>query len=127
MGTLRQSNLELLRIVARLVVLVVHADFLAFGKPDIAQIGSNPCASWLSYWVEAFAIVCVDLFVLLSGYFGIVWRFKSLGAYLFQVLFFAAGICLAYYAAVRIPPPSNCFLRAPGLVIGLQFIIFCFI
>ncbi len=125
MGTLRQSNLELLRIVAMLLVLVVHADFLAFGKPDIAQIGSNPCASWLSYWVEAFAIVCVDLFVLLSGYFGIVWRFKSLGAYLFQVLFFAAGICLAYYAAVRIPPPLK--LLSPSSWPGYWFAVHYFL
>ena len=125
MGTLRQSNLELLRIVAMLLVLVVHADFLAFGKPDIAQIGSNPCASWLSYWVEAFAIVCVDLFVLLSGYFGIVWRFKSLGAYLFQVLFFAAGICLAYYAAVRIPPPLT--LLSPSSWPGYWFAVHYFL
>ena len=70
-ATVRQSNIELLRIVAMMLVLIVHADFLALGAPDALALKALPVESGLRVWLQGFALVCVDVFVMISGYFGI--------------------------------------------------------
>ena len=67
----RQSNFELLRIVAMLLVLVVHVDFFSLGVPSDADIAGNPVSSAMRYIVESLALVCVNSYILISGYFGI--------------------------------------------------------
>lgn len=82
---LRQSNMELLRIVAMMMVLGVHANFLALGSPikDIASMNSV----WRVFF-ESLCIGCVNLFVMLSGWFTITPKWRSVFSLLFQVLFF---------------------------------------
>lgn len=96
----RQSNMELLRIVAMLMVLVLHANFRALPVPGARQVAAAPVSAFLQFTVEGFAIVAVDVFVLLSGWFGIRFRALRLGELLFQVLFFGvfALACCAVWA-----------------------------
>jgi len=44
---IRESNFELLRIIAMFMVLVLHADFQALGEPTRADIISSPLTSSL--------------------------------------------------------------------------------
>ena len=90
----RLSNIEVLRLLAMLYVLVVHADFIALGAPKVADFAVCPIDALLQYVFESFAICCVDVFVLISGWFGIRFNLRKLGAFLFQVLFFSFGIFL---------------------------------
>lgn len=90
----RASNLELLRVVAMLLVLVVHADFLSFGAPTLADLGAQPAAAYARFFVQSCSIVCVDVFVLISGWFAIRWKGRSLGALLFQCWFYYVGCAL---------------------------------
>lgn len=90
----RLSNIEVLRLLAMLYVLVAHADFIALGAPVVADFAARPMDALLQYVFEAFAICCVDVFVLISGWFGIRFNLRKLGAFLFQVLFFSFGIFL---------------------------------
>lgn len=60
----------------------------------VADFAARPMDALLQYVFEAFAICCVDVFVLISGWFGIRFNLRKLGAFLFQVLFFSFGIFL---------------------------------
>lgn len=100
----RQSNMELLRIVSMLMVLSVHIDGASLGLPELG--GDLSGLTSRSIWqlaVESFAIIGVNCFTLISGYFGIRLRLRNVLVYLFQCVFYAVGI----YTVV------NCLLR-PG-------------
>lgn len=87
----RQSNMELLRIVAMFMVLVLHADFLSIGDPDKNAFLTNPLDAWTRTVIESMTIVCVNVFVLISGWFGIKPTFKGLGNFVFQCAYFLFG------------------------------------
>ncbi|MBQ0114709.1 MAG: acyltransferase [Bacteroidales bacterium] len=92
----RESNMELLRIIAMILVMVVHANFRALPVPTAAGIALDPVSKFLMFFTEAVSVIAVNLFVLLSGWFGIRPRGRRLGELLFQVLFFglfAIGVC----------------------------------
>ena len=92
----RDSNMELLRLVAMLLVLVVHANFRALPVPGYSHVHNNPSSALLMFMTEAFSIYAVNLFVLLSGWYGIRFKARRLAELLFQVLFFglfAIGVC----------------------------------
>lgn len=84
----RQSNLELLRIIAIFLIMVVHANYYTFGMPQPNEIRENPILDLLYIGLENISIVCVDVFVLLSGWFGVHPKFKSIGGLIFQCIFF---------------------------------------
>lgn len=84
----RDSNMELLRILAILGVLVVHADFFALGVPTKEECISAPLVSTWRFIIENMTIISVNLFVLLSGWYGIHPKRKRLLEFLFQILFF---------------------------------------
>lgn len=88
----RQSNLELLRILAMFGVLLVHADFGALGWPDSCELASYTFYSVIRTVVEAFSLVSVNVFILISGWFGINFRWEGLSKLLFQCVFFFFGI-----------------------------------
>lgn len=94
--TRRASNMELLRIVAMLLVMIVHADFRALGVPSVADFGDDSFRTILRLVFESLSIICVNTFVLLSGWFGIRFRFERLFEFLFQVFFFLLiGLAIA--------------------------------
>lgn len=88
----RLSNMELLRIISMFGVLVVHADFGALGYPSYVEITTMPIFAFCRTMIEAFAIVAVNVFVMLSGWFGITFRWEGLCKLIFQCLFFTFGI-----------------------------------
>lgn len=92
---MRQSNFELLRIVCMMLVLTVHADFWSLGVPSWAQISATPVPALTRMLVESAALVCVNVFVMISGWFGIRPSLRGLAAFLFQCLFYSGGIYLA--------------------------------
>lgn len=89
----RESNIELLRIISMVLVMVVHADFMALGIPSQVDISDFPVSSFMRLFTESVSIVCVNLFVLISGWFGIRFKLIRLGGLLFQVLFFCIVMC----------------------------------
>ena len=90
----RQSNMELLRIVAMFLVLIVHADFAALGHPTYDQAVNETAVTLWRYIFEGLAIVCVNVFVLLSGWFGIRPSVKGFSKFIFQVFFFSLALYL---------------------------------
>lgn len=95
----RQATFELLRIISMMMVLLVHADGAALGlpHPDGNIVGMTGRDVW-QLAVESFAIIGVNCFTMISGYFGIRLRLRSVVSFLFQCIFYSVGICLAVYA-----------------------------
>ena len=91
-GKIRQSNMELLRIVAMAMVLVVHADFWSLGKPTIDEYELSPYGFTLRHVFESLSIVCVNVFILISGYFAIHPTIKSFSNFVFQCFFYLVSI-----------------------------------
>lgn len=90
----RQSNYELLRLVSMLLVLVTHAFGVALGNPTKIDFQLSPISASFRVLMESLSVVCVNVFVLISGWFGIKPNVKSLAGFLFQCLFFSVGVTI---------------------------------
>ena len=91
----RESNLELLRIISMMLVLLVHyLPLRALTTLDV--LSNNPLKAFFNLEMHSIAIVCVHCFILISGFFGIRQRTQSFLSFLFQLLFWAvAGYVIA--------------------------------
>jgi hypothetical protein len=107
MKKLRDSNMELLRIVAMLLVMTVHASYRALPRPDDMAVAIHPLSVFLQLSTICFTVIGVDVFVMLSGWYGIRPRVLRLGELLFQILFFGL-LCLGIEYAVsgQVPPKA---------------------
>ncbi len=93
----RQSNFELLRILAMLFVLILHATYSVFDYPKGHLVQAAPF-SWLGIILTAQATVCaVNTFVLITGWFGTHLKWTNLLRLIFQVLFYCVLITLGVY------------------------------
>lgn len=94
---LRHSNLESLRIVSMLLVLLIH--YLPSRlTPTPETIESDFWQICLNLELRSLSFVCVNCFILISGYFGIKWRFKSLCGLLYQIIFYSGVAWIIGYA-----------------------------
>ena len=87
--TRRDSNIDLLRIIAMFFVLVLHANFTSLGIPTKASLIDAPIREGGRILLESFSIVAVNVYVLLSGWYGIHFKFERLCEFVFQVFFFS--------------------------------------
>lgn len=83
----RDSNFELLRIVAMMLVMLVHANYLSLGNVTQSELHTMPLTAMVRIVCEQLCIVSVNLFVLLSGWFGIRPTVKKFASLIFQILF----------------------------------------
>lgn len=90
----RSSNIELLRILAMFLVLVLHALNLAIGIPNQTQCIASPGNAFIRLFLQSLSIVAVNVFILISGWFGIKPTLKKLISLMFQVFFFTISILL---------------------------------
>lgn len=98
----RESNIELLRIVAMLLLMGVHANYVALGAPDASDIIENPTNAFFRILTENICIVGVNVFVMISGWFGIRYKAKGLCNLLFQCLFFSIAVYIIYFITGRV-------------------------
>lgn len=89
----RQANMELLRIVSMMLVVTLHflwkgGCLMPLSQPLISRQG------YMAWGLEALAIVAVNAYMLLSGYFLVESRFrvKRLLGLLLQIWFYSIGI-----------------------------------
>ena len=97
----RNSNIKLLRIVSMLMILVLHLDFKTLGAPNAQDCALFPIQSFSKIFFEMLCISSANLFVFISGWFGINFKFKGFCKFLFQCIFilvfvFGIGIILGY-------------------------------
>lgn len=87
----RDSNMELLRITAMLLVVLFHIDFINFNFPENQlDIFNQPIPAFLKIWGLCATYTCVDVFILLSGWYGIHPKKNHFFGFIFQVLFYSS-------------------------------------
>ena len=86
--TERKSNIELLRIVAMILVLLVHSNYFSLGGVEHSDIQSFSSPEFIRVLAEQLCIICVNLYILISGWFGIKPSIKGVLSLLFQVFFY---------------------------------------
>lgn len=89
--------MELMRIITMMMILMLHADFFTTGCPGYEDATMHPIASFMKSFIEALTISGVNVFVLLSGWYGIHPKRNRLVDLIIQVLFFhLVGLLLAF-------------------------------
>lgn len=83
----RQTNIELLRIFSMLMVLVIHYNVATNGQTTHDMVITEPWKAVGIACLKSLSFICVNCFIIISGYFGIKWKWKSLWNYLFQIAF----------------------------------------
>lgn len=91
----RFANMELLRIVSMLFILILHANG-SLGVPDL-----NNCYFTATFrvFIESLAIIAVNIFVCLSGWFGLRFSIAKLSSLLFQVFFYSI-LCFCLFCTI---------------------------
>lgn len=80
--------MELQRIISMFLVMIIHADFLALGTPTQEDLTAEPMDTFIRYLIGGMSSVCVNVFVMISGWYGISFSLKRIGKLLFQTFFF---------------------------------------
>ena len=100
----RSSNIELLRIIAMVFVVVLHY----LGKSGtLLPWGSKyfTMNTWFAWAIEAFALVAVNVYVLIGGYFLTDAKFKisRIIRLWLQTWFYSAGVWFVFLALDKVP------------------------
>lgn len=97
----RLSNFELLRIISMLLVLLSH--YVPTREiPTAESLVNNTIPTLCTIELHSLSIVCVNCFVLISGYFGIRLTMKSFANYLWQIIFWSgASVVTAYFLGLN--------------------------
>lgn len=98
----RDSSIELLRIISMLMVMLLHVNFRTFGPPSSGQLDASTLECVIRTVAESFTFICVDVFVLISGWFGIKAKWPRLWELVFQVIFFCLIVDLYLYISGHI-------------------------
>lgn len=114
-STIRKSNMEAMRIFSMLMVLICHCGF-PNGLPDSATCLGNPIKNFILILIDGLSVVCVNCFILISGYFGIRCTLKGIFNFIFIVLFYGFFIWLT----VDIGIEGNNWLNIKSLVFSIK-------
>lgn len=103
MKTKRQANFELLRIVAMLMIIVLH--YLNKGELLTAYTSDRTGVNYAAHLTEAFCIMAVNCYVLLSGYFlaESAWKPGRVVSLAGQILFYSLLIPVVLTALGVVP------------------------
>lgn len=75
-----------------LMVLVIHYNVGTNGQTTHEMVRSEPLKFVGIASLKSLSFICVNCFIIISGYFGIRWKRKSLCNYLFQIAFWGGMI-----------------------------------
>lgn len=94
----REPQFEILRVIAMLMVIVLH--YLSKGGLLADPSGDMSFSDWAFWGLEALCLVCVNVYVLISGYFFAENRFRlgKIAGIWCQVFFYSvviAAVCMA--------------------------------
>lgn len=84
----RNSSIELYRIIATITVLIVHFNgWFVGGMPERLDIGNLTTYRFGQAFIESATCICVNMFLLISGYFGIKLKWISVAKIWLLLLF----------------------------------------
>lgn len=114
----RDSNIELLRCIAMLMIIGLHLNKTSIQAPTAEDLQTDPLNACTRILFESLFIGAVNIFVFISGWFGIHPKLKSLGKLLFQTFFFTIGTYLFLLFAGFEPLSTKDVIK--GLAHGLM-------
>lgn len=109
----RQSGFELLRILAMLMVLGVHSNFLALKQPTEALTMAAPAAAFYRNFLEMLCLAAVVIFVMISGWFGIRPRLRGVLNLVFLLIFWRV-VCLCVFPPEGYTVTETFLFLTPG-------------
>lgn len=123
----RIVSIELLRILAMMMVVMLH--YLSKGQLLTSLTEEFDAGSYIAWLLEAFSIVAVNVYMLISGYFLVESGFKirRLAELVCQVLFYSLLIPLALLAAGILQPQQVTVYRLLQYVFPGQMAHYWFI
>lgn len=95
----RQSNYEVLRVIAMAMIVAMH--FMLKGGIAVPMSEDGSLVNHAAWLIEAFCIVAANCYVLISGYFlvEVQWKLRKLISLVAQILFYSLlipVICLVF-------------------------------
>ena len=97
--SIRLSSIELLRILSMILIMFGHSHLRIHHLPNSAVIGTDPVSSYLHIMTSCISVLGVNIFVAISGWFGIRYKKKGIALYLYQVLFILWAV---YFIAIAL-------------------------
>lgn len=95
----RESNIELLRLLAMAMVVIGHFCQYDIRTMDIhALVCGSPLSMLTKIWLGRMSGVAVNVFVLISGYFSIRLKAKSVLNFVYLILFWRLAVAALQYA-----------------------------
>lgn len=97
----RDSNIELLRLLTMIMILVHHFIVHGFFSKDIIFEGNGELTylSSIAIIINSFCYIGVNVFILITGYYGITFKIKKIISLYFIMVFYALirTICESFY------------------------------
>lgn len=122
--SIRLSNIELLRILSMLFIMISHAcmglNIDVFSKNNIEN---HAFMTFVISWIKSIMCGGVDIFVLISGWFGIRFTKGGLFSFLFQVCFPLLIIVIFFIGTGLESMSSKFFLATLGIYNGYWFVM----
>lgn len=91
----RDSNMELLRMVAMFLIVILHLDIFLLEESPLFR--DQPVSWFFVYFLKSLTIIGVNLFVMLSGWYGITFKWHRFFGLWFQVFFFVLTGLISNY------------------------------
>lgn len=101
-----------------LMVLIQHANFLALGSPTPECLAESPVMECLRILIQSATIAAVDIFVMISGWFGIKASAKGFAKFMWQVVYIVGLSLVVEYSFGSTTPSLKDFFRCFGLFSG---------
>lgn len=93
----RESNIELLRIVLMIMIIVHHVIVHGYAlEKNIKDFSHANRTVYPELFINSFVIVGVNTFIFISGYFGIKFKLRNLISIIFQAFFYSICISLVF-------------------------------
>ncbi len=92
--TVRLSNFELLRIIAMAMIVLLHCNYWMIGSVGTIDVAENPSGSFWRILAQQICIVGANVFVMISGWFGINAKVKGGSNFLYQVVYHSLAVLL---------------------------------
>lgn len=112
----RQINIEALRIIAMLMVLGLHANFVSLKQPSAENILTMEGLS--RTFLEFLCIVAVNVFVMISGWFKIRPKMHGFCKFMWQVIYIVGILWIVGVYFFNVPANYKTILTVLGLYGG---------
>lgn len=96
MSKVRCSNIELLRIIAMFMIPMIHINMDAGIPLNYDALINNNDSTVFRLLIESFGIVSINVFVFITGWFGLNMTSKKVMSFVYQILFYTLGIYLLF-------------------------------